>query len=150
MSSPWSHILCLYASRQCCLCSLFFHWSIYQGSEWLSGKSIWLVFKRSWVRIPAGSRNFFHGIISHSLRKKTRQYSWYLLLFTVNNVPLIMLTSAAVVDNLWKTMDRLSLNQGHLHTVGSVIQVAGLAFVVFRSCLRIEMNSWCPVSTKQG
>ena len=40
-----------------------------QGSKWLTGKSIWLVrlFRRSWVRIPAGSRIFFHGFISHSL-----------------------------------------------------------------------------------
>ena len=29
-----------------------------QGSEWLNGKSVWLVF-RSWVRIPAGSQIFF-------------------------------------------------------------------------------------------
>ena len=40
-----------------------------QGSKWLTGKSIWLVrlFRRSWVRIPAGSRIFFRGFISHSL-----------------------------------------------------------------------------------
>ena len=29
------------------------------GSKRLNGKSIWLVFKRSWVWIPAGSRIFF-------------------------------------------------------------------------------------------
>ena len=27
-------------------------------SEWLNGKSVWLAFRRSWVRIPAGSRIF--------------------------------------------------------------------------------------------
>ena len=37
-----------------------------QGSKWLNGKSVWLVFRRSWVRILAGSWNFFHGFISHS------------------------------------------------------------------------------------
>ena len=38
-----------------------------QGSEWLSGKSVWLVFRRS--RITAGSWIFFRGFISHSLNK---------------------------------------------------------------------------------
>ena len=33
-----------------------------QGSKWLNGKSVWLVFRKSWVRIPA-----VHGFISHSL-----------------------------------------------------------------------------------
>ena len=26
---------------------------LWQGSKWLNGKSVWLVFRRSWVRIPA-------------------------------------------------------------------------------------------------
>ena len=34
-----------------------------QRSKWLNGKSVWLVFRVSWVWIPAGSQ-----IISHSLR----------------------------------------------------------------------------------
>ena len=38
-----------------------------QGSKWLNGMSIWLVFRRSWVRIPAGF--FFHGFISCSFSK---------------------------------------------------------------------------------
>ena len=29
-----------------------------QGSKWLNGKSVWLVFRRSWVQIPARSRIF--------------------------------------------------------------------------------------------
>ena len=28
---------------------------LYQGSKWLNGNSAWLVFRRSWVWIPAGS-----------------------------------------------------------------------------------------------
>ena len=39
-----------------------------QGSKWFNDKSIWLVFRRSWVQIPAGSQNFFPPwFISHSL-----------------------------------------------------------------------------------
>ena len=30
-----------------------------QGSKWLNGKSVWLVFRRYWVQIPAGSWIFF-------------------------------------------------------------------------------------------
>ena len=30
-----------------------------QGSKWLNGKSVWLVFRRCWVWIPAGSWIFF-------------------------------------------------------------------------------------------
>ena len=41
-----------------------------QGFEWLNGKSVWLVFRRSWVQIPAGSQIFFRGYISNSLNKK--------------------------------------------------------------------------------
>ena len=33
-----------------------------QGSKWLNGKSIWLVFRRYWVWIPAGSQIFFPWI----------------------------------------------------------------------------------------
>ena len=40
-----------------------------QGSKWLYGKSVWLVIRRSWVRIPAGSWIFFRGFISHSLNQ---------------------------------------------------------------------------------
>ena len=35
-----------------------------QGPKWLNGKSVWLVFRRSWVRIPAGSRILFRGCIN--------------------------------------------------------------------------------------
>ena len=30
-----------------------------QGSKWLNGKSVWLVFRRSWVGVSAGSQIFF-------------------------------------------------------------------------------------------
>ena len=46
-----------------------------QGSKWLNGKSVWLVFVRSWVWISAGSWQFMHGFISHSLSRNTK-YSW--------------------------------------------------------------------------
>ena len=35
---------------------------LYQGSKWCNCKSVWLVFRRSWVWIPAGSRIFFPWI----------------------------------------------------------------------------------------
>ena len=41
-----------------------------QGSKWFNCKSIWLVLRRSWVRIPAGSWIFSRGFISHSHSKK--------------------------------------------------------------------------------
>ena len=55
------------ASRQCRLCSL--SPLLCQGFKWLNGESVWLVFRRSWGWIPAGSRIFCHGFISHSLSK---------------------------------------------------------------------------------
>ena len=56
-----------------------------QGSKWLNGKSVWLVFGRSCVWIPAGSRIFFCGFISHSLNKHIVIHE-RLLLLTVNNI----------------------------------------------------------------
>ena len=40
-----------------------------QGSKWLNGESIWLVFRRSWVRIPAGSQFFSVDYFSLSHQK---------------------------------------------------------------------------------
>ena len=48
-----------------------------QGSKWLNGKSIWLVFRRSWVWIPAGSRIFFHAFISHFSTRTSLSTSGY-------------------------------------------------------------------------
>ena len=48
-----------------------------QGSKWLNGKSVWLVFRRSWVQIPAGSQVFFRGFVSHSPSKNiVNRYKW--------------------------------------------------------------------------
>ena len=44
-------------AAMCSLCAAPLLWA-----QWLSGKSIWLVFRRSWVQIPAGPRVFFLGI----------------------------------------------------------------------------------------
>ena len=35
---------------------------LYPRHQWLSGKSAWLAFRRSWVRFPAGPRNFFRDL----------------------------------------------------------------------------------------
>ena len=43
----------------CTLCAAPLLWA-----QWLSGKSIWLVFRRSLVQIPAGPRVFFCGLNS--------------------------------------------------------------------------------------
>ena len=45
---------------------------LYQEYKWLSGKSIWLVFRRSWVQITAGSQIFFSWI-NISLSQKKHQ-----------------------------------------------------------------------------
>ena len=45
-----------------------------QRSKWFSCKSVWLVFRKSWVRIPAGSQNFFLWIY-FSLSQHNTRYS---------------------------------------------------------------------------
>ena len=56
-----------------------------QGSKWLNGRSVWLAFRRSWFRIPTGSRIFFHGFTSHSLSKNIIIHD-RLLSIPVNNI----------------------------------------------------------------
>ena len=46
-----------------------------QGFEWLTGKSVWLAFRRSWVRIPATSWIFFCGFY-FSLSQQKHHHSW--------------------------------------------------------------------------
>ena len=54
-------------------------------SKWFSGECVWLVFRRSWVRIPAGFQIFFScGFISHSLSIIIVHES--LLSITLNNI----------------------------------------------------------------
>ena len=43
-----------------------------QGFKWLNKKSVWLVFRRSWAWIPAGSRIF--SWIYFSLSQQKKQY----------------------------------------------------------------------------
>ena len=63
------------ASRQCCLCSLSSApLPGAQGSKWLNGRSVWLAFRRSWFRIPTGSRIFSMDLISLSQQK--HHHSW--------------------------------------------------------------------------
>ena len=56
-------------------------------SKWLNGESVWLVFRRSWVRIPVRSRFFFSMDLFLTLSAKsiTIFISTYLSL-TVNNI----------------------------------------------------------------
>ena len=53
-------------------------------SQWLSGKSIWLVFRRSWVQIPAGPGVFFCGLKFLSLGIAITKWAYWLF---SNNQP---------------------------------------------------------------
>ena len=72
------------ASRQCCLCSLSFtplpRVQVAYGTLRLSS-----IFRRSWVRIPAGSRLFFCGFTSRTLTKNIIIHEC-LLSLTVNSI----------------------------------------------------------------
>ena len=70
-----------------------------QGSKWLNGKSVWLLFKKSWVWIPAGSRIVFPVDLIYHLSAKTSLFCPSNTLVVYNVIFQILLVQCVIT--LW-------------------------------------------------
>ena len=107
--------------------------------QWLSGKSAWLAFRKSWVRFPAGPRNFFQDLFlsfCNYFDMFVHAQDWNLYdewnSFLLPPLPLaVMWTGVLLVGKLPLNEHACILNVGFLCEISFLLYLWILIFISF-------------------